>query len=115
MPLNFYRAEIPEITVQKLKELMGSDDCPIIVDVRQPEERDIACIGGICVPLGELSDRIEELEPYKTSRMVVYCRSGSRSARAVEYMRAMGFDLAENLKGGIAAWSRAIDPSIPTY
>lgn len=104
----------PEITVFDLKGRQDSDDAPFLLDVRQPEEREIAHIEGELIPLAELPQRLDELEPHRDDEIVVYCRSGARSARAVQFLRAQGFD-AVNLKGGILAWSRDIDPTMPTY
>jgi rhodanese-related sulfurtransferase len=63
----------------------------------------------------ELPDRIDELEPYRDQPIVVYCRSGARSGQVVRYLQSMGFSKAMNLKGGTNAWSRDVDPSLPTY
>lgn len=105
----------PEMTVQELQELLDdAREQPFLLDVRQPREYDIANLGGDLIPLDELPQRVGELDGHRDDRIVVYCRSGSRSARAVQYLRAQGFD-AVNLRGGILAWSRDIDPSMPTY
>lgn len=105
---------IPSITVQDLQHRLDAGDGPVLLDVRQPQERDIASLGGTLIPLGELPQRVDELEDVKGREVVVYCRSGGRSAQAVQFLRAQGFD-AYNLEGGTLAWSRDIDPSMPTY
>jgi len=115
MALPFYTPGIPEMTVSELNDLIRSDNCPVIIDVRQPEEREIACIGGVPIPLHELPHRLDEIACHQDQSIVVYCRSGTRSSQAVSFMRAMGYDGAVNLKGGINAWSQDIDPSIPLY
>ncbi len=106
---------IPEITVQELKALMDAGQTPFILDVREEQEYAIAHLDGTLIPLGQLSDRIGELEDHKDALIVVHCRSGPRSTQAVQYLRSLGFEQATNLRGGVLAWSREIDPSMPTY
>jgi adenylyltransferase/sulfurtransferase len=106
---------IPEITVHQLKDLLDEGERPFILDVRRAYEYDIANLGGTLIPVDELADRLEEIEAHKDEDVIVYCRSGARSARAVELMRERGFSKAYNLKGGVLAWSDEIDPSMPKY
>lgn len=108
-------SNVPEISVHELKERLESDDDLLLLDVRQPDEYEIANLDGELIPLGELPERLNELDDYRDKSVVVYCRSGRRSAKAVAYMRGQGFDRAVNLRGGINAWSEEIDPSMPTY
>ena len=85
-----------------------------LVDVREPGEREINDISGsICIPMGELSSRFHELST--TQDVVVYCKVGERSARAVEYLRAVGFERVFNLEGGIDRWAEEIDEALPAY
>ena len=90
------------------------DQPPLILDVRNPEEIAICRIAGSTViPLPELPNRLGELD---TSRsMVVHCKSGVRSAKAIALLQAAGFSRFKNLKGGILAWIKEVDPSLPTY
>ena len=104
---------VPEISVHDLKSRLGSEDAPFVLDVREPAEYEAANLGGVLIPLGELPDRIDEIRSHEGDDVVVHCRSGARSARAVEFLRAQGFEKAVNLKGGIHAWSDEIDPSLP--
>jgi len=106
---------IPEITVQELKELMDSDQKPFILDVRSEKEYAIANLGGYLIPLREIVERIDEIEPFKDDLLVVHCRSGGRSAQAVRFLCAAGFTDARNLRGGTLAWSQEIDSSVPMY
>ena len=106
---------VPEITVQELKAKMDADDTPFVLDVRSSKEYETANIGGTLIPLDEVGDRIDELKPYMNSPVVVHCRSGARSARAVMMLQAFGFADVKNLRGGTLAWSKEIDPSVPTY
>ena len=109
-----YVPSVPEITVQELKAKLDAGDTPVILDVREEHEYALANLDGVLIPLQELPQRIEELSEHKDQEIVVHCRSGARSAQAVQYLRAFGYE-ANNLKGGLLAWSREIDPSMPTY
>lgn len=104
---------INEITVQELKERLGKGEEIFILDVRQPHEYQIANIGGHLIPLGELPSRIKELDPSK--EIVALCRSGVRSAHAVQFLEQQGFKNVKNLVGGINQWAISIDSSMPRY
>ncbi len=110
-----FTAGVPEMTVYELSDLVEAGETPFLLDVRRPEEYKTANLGGMLIPLHELPHRLDELEPFKEQLIVVYCRSGVRSAQAVQYMLAFGFEQARNLQGGVLAWSRDIDPTMPTY
>jgi sulfur-carrier protein adenylyltransferase/sulfurtransferase len=103
-----------EISPTELKTLLGQLEPPLILDVRNPEEITICRIAGSAViPLSELPTRLGELDPARP--MVVHCKSGVRSAKAIALLRASGFSRLKNLKGGILAWIKEIDPSLPSY
>ena len=86
----------------------------VILDVRNPEEIAICRIAGSTViPLPELADRLSELD--QAASFVVHCKSGVRSAKAIGIMQAAGFSRLKNLTGGILAWIKDVDPSLPTY
>ena len=104
---------VPEITVQDYKKRVDAGDAPFLLDVREPDEYEGANLGGALIPLGELPDRLGEIAEHRDEEVVVHCRSGGRSAKAVELLRQNGFSGAKNLKGGIHAWSDEIDPSLP--
>jgi sulfur-carrier protein adenylyltransferase/sulfurtransferase len=106
---------VPEITVQELKARIDAGKRPFLLDVREPDEFELVNLDGLLIPLGELPHRIDELDAYRDEPVVVHCRSGARSARAVQFLQQHGFDEIYNLKGGILAWSREIDPSMPQY
>ena len=107
-------ASIPEITVEDLKARIDSKEKFVLLDVREPFEWDIARIDGArLIPLGELSTRLGELNP--ADEIVVQCKSGGRSARAVEFLLQNGFSRVSNLAGGILAWADQIDPSVERY
>jgi sulfur-carrier protein adenylyltransferase/sulfurtransferase len=106
---------VPEITVQELKDRLDQGDRPFMLDVRRSNEAEIANIGGHLIPVDELPQRLDEIAEHRDDEIVVYCRTGGRSARAVELLRAQGFKRAVNLRGGTHAWSDEIDPSMPKY
>lgn len=104
---------VREMTVEELKERMDRQAPPSILDVREVDEHEFVNIGGTVIPVGELPERWKELDPSK--EWVVYCRSGVRSANAVRFLQQQGFNDVKNLRGGILAWARTIDPTKPTY
>jgi adenylyltransferase/sulfurtransferase len=106
---------VPEITVHELKAMMDADETPFILDVREEREYAVANLNGTLIPLRQIPYRLDELDAHKDDLIVVHCRSGARSAQAVQFMRAQGFAQAKNLRGGVLAWSREIDPSMPFY
>jgi sulfur-carrier protein adenylyltransferase/sulfurtransferase len=104
---------VPEIAPRELKSRLDRGDDLFILDVREPHEYQICNLGGHLIPLGELSRRVNELD--SSREIVAHCRSGKRSAEAVEFLRSAGFRKVLNLKGGILAWSDEVDPSLPKY
>ena len=105
---------IPEITPVELKGMIDRGAPFRLVDVREPHEFDICRIpGSVLIPLGELPARMSELD--SADEIVVHCRSGVRSGRAVEFLMRAGFRRIHNLQGGILAWSDEVDPSVPKY
>jgi molybdopterin/thiamine biosynthesis adenylyltransferase/rhodanese-related sulfurtransferase len=100
--------------VRELKARIDGGQPPVILDVREESEAKICRIpGSTLIPLGELPRRLDELD--LSAEIVVHCKSGGRSARAVALLREKGFTKAENLTGGILAWIKEIDPSLPKY
>jgi sulfur-carrier protein adenylyltransferase/sulfurtransferase len=104
---------MPEITARELKSRLDRGDNLFILDVREPHEYQICNLRGHLIPLGELSRRVSELD--SSREIVAHCRSGKRSADAVEFLRKAGFRKIWNLKGGILAWSDEVDSSVPKY
>lgn len=100
-----------ELTVHDLKRMREEGGDFALVDVRSNEEREAANIDGEHIPLDQLASRLSDLEEHRDRPIVVYCRSGARSANAVSFLRSMGYD-AFNLAGGILAWSREVDPDL---
>ncbi|RMH63607.1 MAG: molybdopterin-synthase adenylyltransferase MoeB [Cyanobacteria bacterium J003] len=112
-------ADIPEMTVQELKALMdsGAQDY-VLVDVRNPNEYEIARIpGSVLVPLSEIENGpgVEKIRSLVNGhRLLVHCKMGGRSAKALGILKQAGIE-GSNIKGGINAWSQEVDPSVPTY
>ncbi len=105
---------VPELTVEELKAKMDRGDDFDLLDVREPNEFQICRIqGATLIPLGELARRTAELDPNRD--LVVHCKMGGRSAKAVALLQERGFKRARNLKGGILAWIDRIDPSQSKY
>lgn len=102
-----------DIPVEELSRLRAAGADFVLVDVREPHEYEICNLGGQLIPLKTLPTRLSELDA--AAHVVVHCRSGGRSAKAVELLRASGFANAWNLQGGILAWIDRIDPSLTRY
>jgi adenylyltransferase/sulfurtransferase len=105
--------QVPEITARGLKSRLDRGDDLFILDVREPHEFQICNLNGHLIPLGELPRRVHELD--SSREIVAHCRSGKRSAEAVDFLRKAGFRKILNLKGGILAWSDEVDPAVPKY
>jgi rhodanese-related sulfurtransferase len=96
--------------------MLDSGEKFILLDCREPSEIATAQIAGtLHIPMRDIPARIAELEAQKTGRIVVHCHHGGRSMRVTQYLRQQGFDQAQNMAGGIDAWSQEIDTSIPRY
>ncbi len=102
------------LSALELKAMLDRGDRPFILDVRNPPEIEICRIdGSTVIPLPELASRLDELD--RSVPMVVHCKSGARSAKAIALLREAGFTRLKNLTGGILAWAKDVDPSLPTY
>lgn len=102
------------ITVAEVKEKLERGDDFVLLDVREPEEVAVARIeGSLHVPMGEIPSRMHELDPEK--EIVVFCHAGIRSERVRNFLRAQDFTRISNMVGGIDAWARQVDPSVPLY
>jgi sulfur-carrier protein adenylyltransferase/sulfurtransferase len=109
-------SDIPEITATELKERLDRGDPLTVIDVREPFEWKIGNLepyGARLIPMGELPDRADEIP--QGDEVVLVCRSGARSGRALEFLRGQGYERVLNLRGGMLAWSDQVDPSIPRY
>ena len=102
-----------DIDPTEVKAKIDRGDKFMLIDVREPHEYQIAASpGSKLIPLGELPKRLNELDP--ADEIVAHCKSGMRSAKAVDFLKQAGFQ-ARNMKGGILAWSDKVDPSVPKY
>lgn len=103
----------PDISPEELKQRMDRGERPFLLDVREPQEYQVANLNAHLIPLGQLPQRMNELDP--AQEIIVHCKTGNRSARAVSALRKAGFHNVRNLAGGIDAWSQRIDPTVPRY
>ncbi len=105
---------IPGISPHELKRRMDTGEPFELIDVREPFEYEIARIDGAkLIPLGEIAERLDELQ--REQPIIVHCHSGKRSAQAVGLLQQRGFAKVYNLEGGIDAWSEQIDSNVPKY
>ena len=102
-----------DMTVEELKKRLDRGDELFVLDVREPHEYQICNLGGHLIPLNDLPKRVSELD--SSHEIVVHCKLGGRSAKAVEFLRQSGFTKVHNLAGGINAWAERIDPKVPKY
>ena len=106
--------DVPTISAAELKTKIDRKDKFVLVDVREPYEYDICNISGSkLIPLGELPARLSELD--SADEIVLHCKVGGRSAKALKILQDAGFRKLSNLQGGIQAWSENVDPSVPRY
>ena len=102
-----------DITAPELAERVRRNHLKLL-DVREPHELEISALpDAVNIPLGQLAGRLSELD--SAEDMVVFCKGGTRSARALELLASAGFKKVKNLKGGINAWAKEVDPKLPVY
>lgn len=109
-----------EISATDAARLLGepipATPAPILLDCRTPEEHATARIAGaILIPMQDLPGRLDELESFRRSTVVVQCHHGMRSLKVARWLRDQGFSGAVSMRGGIEAWSTEIDPAVPRY
>ncbi len=106
--------EVPTLDVHQLKTALESPTPPVLVDVREADELEICTLPyQHHMPMSQFAECARILD--RDSDLVIYCRSGRRSATATSYLMERGFTKVRNLEGGILAWAEQIDPSMPTY
>jgi len=112
---NMSNASETDIQIQpsEVARRLAEGEPVLLLDVREPEERVIANLGGEFIPLGELTSRVESLDP--SAEWIVYCHHGVRSLQAAVFLRQSGYTRACSMRGGIDRWSLEIDPEIPRY
>lgn len=100
-----------EVTVQELHEMIQNKVDFQLIDVREEYEFDAANLGGELIPLATVIDQADRIS--KNKPVIIHCRSGARSAAAIRELESrFGYDNLANLKGGILAWAKDIDPSL---
>ncbi len=107
---------VPEITPTALKERLDAGEDVVLVDVREPFEIAIADLpdhGQVRIPSREFAARYAELDAGE--EVVIYCRSGARSAQATHFLLANGYERVLNLEGGVLGWREHVDPSLTAY
>lgn len=103
-----------EITVTELKARFDRGERPLVIDVREPYEREIASIPyTVLIPMNEVPNRLSEIP--RDREVILHCRSGKRSMTVLEYLQSQGYTQVKNLAGGVLAWSEEVDPSVPQY
>lgn len=104
------------ISPRELAERLREENAPRLVDVRERDEFQIAALPGAkLIPLGEIAERLDELDAWRDDEIVVYCHHGFRSQRAIAQLRSRGFEHLANLTGGIDRWAADVDPALPRY
>ena len=104
-----------EITVEQAQQLLSNPNPPLLLDVREPLEYQLANIeGSTLIPMGEIPARAHQ-ELDEDAPILVLCHHGARSLSVTAWLRNQGFDKAQSVAGGIDAWSRSIDPHVPRY
>jgi adenylyltransferase/sulfurtransferase len=101
------------ISVTDLRDKLDRGENLFLLDVREAQEYQIANLGGHLIPLNDLPRRVHELD--SSQDIIVYCHSGVRSGRAVQFLKQLGFRKVKNLVGGIDAWAEVIDSGMPRY
>ena len=102
-----------DITALELAERVKTNHLKLL-DVREPHELEISALpNSVNIPLGQLAGRLSELD--SAQEMVIFCKAGTRSARALELLVSAGFKKVKNLKGGINAWAKDVDERLPVY
>jgi rhodanese-related sulfurtransferase len=105
---------IREMSPTEFAERAAAGQAPILLDVREPWELEIARLdAAVHIPMGEIPSRFRELAP--ENEIVVMCRSGGRSAQVARFLQQQGYQRVWNLGGGILAWADELDPSLPSY
>ena len=105
--------KLGDMTPEELKERLDRGDELFVLDVRDPHEYQICNLGGHLIPLNDLPKRVSELD--SSREIVVHCKMGGRSAKAVDFLKQSGFGKVHNLAGGINAWAERVDPKMPKY
>ena len=101
------------ITPKELKLKIDQGESPVLIDVREENERALCHIGGTLIPLAQIPARSAEVP--RQGEVVIYCRSGGRSGKAIEFLESQGYTNLTNLVGGVLRWSDEVDASVQKY
>lgn len=105
---------VQQLTVKQLHDWLGAGRRPVILDVREPWEVQVCALpSAMHIPMREVPGRLAELD--RDSELVVVCHHGIRSQQVANYLDRHGFPRIYNLRGGVDAWAREIDPRMATY
>jgi rhodanese-related sulfurtransferase len=105
-----------EIDVHAVQALRTAGDDVLLVDCREEDEFELARLeGAMLVPMSQLRQRLEALQPHRDRHLVIHCHHGFRSLQVTEALRSLGFARSQSMTGGLDAWSREIDPRVPRY
>ncbi len=116
-PMNSSSDPLPiEIDCRAVKQKLDSEDDFLLLDCRETDEHQtVAITGATLLPMTELNQRVDELEPHRERLIVVHCHHGGRSLRIAHWLLQQGFAQVQSLAGGIDQWAVEIDPSLPRY
>ena len=104
-----------EISVTEVKQLLDSGEI-VLIDCREQNEYDHCRIDrSVLIPMNDVPAKLDLLEPHREKQIVVHCHLGGRSMKVTQYLRGQGFDKAQNMAGGIDAWSVEVDPEVARY
>jgi len=105
-----------DIDCASVKAKLDSGEEFLLLDCRQPDEYETASIAGATLlPMGEIAERVSELDSHRDQLIVVHCHHGGRSLRVTHWLRQQGFAAVQNMAGGIDHWSQTVDTSVPRY
>jgi adenylyltransferase/sulfurtransferase len=105
-----------EISPARVKELLEGGEEFLLLDCREPDEHATAHIKEAkLLPMSQLANRVDELEPQRDGQIVVHCHHGGRSLRVTRWLREQGFSNVQSMAGGIDQWAVEIDPTVPRY
>lgn len=110
------QAAVPELDPAQLRDQLAGAAPPLLLDVREPFEAELAKIdGALLIPLAQLEQELDQLKHRQEQPIVIHCQHGGRSRKACALLRSKGFTQVANLRGGIDAWSTDVDASVPRY
>jgi rhodanese-related sulfurtransferase len=111
------QAVVPlELGVQEARQLLAEQSAMLLLDCRNQHEFEFVHIEGACfIPMDEISERVREIDEFRSRRIIVYCHLGGRSLHVASWLRQQGFQQAQSMTGGVDAWAEQIDVSLPRY